>query len=350
MTPLIHSAVRRTDSIPLSERLSKSKSIPDQARALAQALKQAVVQPLRRSIRRRKESENGPTSGSYPAEFSIESTDSTSPIPSTPPVPVKAVRQTDDSDTSSSIEISVLTPPAKPPRHFSLYREEDLIEQTDAMVKRVWNLVENFPSRSDESIPNEISEFADDLAKNILRQCRSTLPREKDKSHLSQSIISMHISPVQKPLRPLMVVSHERPKTTVSPILDIVTSTSTPFVTTSVRVTSPSALRVSSDTTVTIVTGRSSSDKSETTRLLTSALDNNDHDDDDETSTVYESAECYPSSTTSPSYVSAVSTFYRSGTVTPTERRDSQRTENDYLLDLDRLSQGRPMRWSHPSP
>ena len=385
-----NSAVRRAESIPLSERLSKSKSIPDQARALAQALKQAVVQPIRRSIRRRKTSQNGPQSGQFSVELSMESTDSTSPIPSTPPLPLKPTRQTDESSSASSFEIpSSLSPPAKPPRHFSLYcaeeilaaaevneeqqqqqqqqdededeNEKDLIQETDELVKKVWNLVESFPSTTKDAIPKELIQFADELAKKILHQCQSRISHQIDASHPSQSIVSMHISPVQRTLRPSMIVSHESSRPIVSPILDIVTSTSTPFVTTSVRVTSPSALRMSSDTTVTILTTKSSRrDSVASSSTITVTTDRNDSenddndsdnqhnnnnddddDDDEQTSTIYQSADYYPSSTTSPSYVSAASTFNRSGTATPIERRDSQRTENDDLLDLERLSQGR---------
>jgi len=383
-----NSAVTRAESIPISERLSKSKSIPDQARALAQALKQAVVQPIRRSIRRRKTSQNGPQSGQFSVELSMESTDSTSPIPSTPPLPLKPTRQTDESSSASSFEIpSSLSPPAKPPRHFSLYcaeeilaaaevneeqqqqqqqpdedeNEKDLIQETDELVKKVWNLVESFPSTTKDAIPKELIQFADELAKKILHQCQSRISHQIDASHPSQSIVSMHISPVQRTLRPSMIVSHESSRPIVSPILDIVTSTSTPFVTTSVRVTSPSALRMSSDTTVTILTTKSSRrDSVASSSTITVTTDRNDSenddndsdnqhnnnnddddDDDEQTSTIYQSADYYPSSTTSPSYVSAASTFNRSGTVTPIERRDSQRTENDDLLDLERLSQGR---------
>ena len=128
----------------VGERLIKSKIIPEQARALASALKQAVVKPLKRTMKRKKSLDvstheqqllsshlpiaqslsNPPStfltnSDHHLNELSVDSYESTSLMALTPP-PAKPPRQNDESGSSSSIEIH--SPPAKPPRHFSVYK------------------------------------------------------------------------------------------------------------------------------------------------------------------------------------------------------------------------------------
>jgi hypothetical protein len=143
----------------VGERLIKSKIIPDQARALAHALKHAVVKPLKKTMMTKKKSldtnsmeqqithpssiliEN---SDHLLTETSVDSLESTSPIAITPP-PAKPPRHNDESASSSSTDIN--SPPVKPPRHFSLYsneNDEGLIQQTDNVVKKVLNLVDTF--------------------------------------------------------------------------------------------------------------------------------------------------------------------------------------------------------------
>lgn len=144
----------------------KSKIIPDQARALAHALKHAVVKPLKKTMTRKKSFENShaeqaqqpssspplsaPTpividhSDHPPNETLLDSFESTSPIALTPP-PAKPPRHGEESGSSSSTEIH--SPPVKPPRHFSLHtlnQEEGLIQQTDTAVKKVLSLVDTF--------------------------------------------------------------------------------------------------------------------------------------------------------------------------------------------------------------
>ena len=162
----------------VGERLMKSKIIPDQARALANALKHAVVKPLKKSMMTKKKSIEIPSneqqiipSISTPpstivdnsdhtiTETSVDSLESTTPIALTPP-PAKPPRHGDESGSSSPTETN--SAPAKPPRHFSLYsnnNNDGLIQQTDNVVKKVLNLVDTFGS---------ISENDNDM--NILRQ------------------------------------------------------------------------------------------------------------------------------------------------------------------------------------
>lgn len=150
--------------------MTKSKIIPEPARALAHALKNAVVKPIRTITKKKSLDANlndqqtphnhqtivhslsTPTSilienFDQPVnELSVDSYESTSAsllasLPSKPP------RVSDESCSSSSIEINS-PPPAKPPRHFSLYKnesEKNLIQQTNDVVKRVLNLVDTFP-------------------------------------------------------------------------------------------------------------------------------------------------------------------------------------------------------------
>jgi hypothetical protein len=132
----------------VGERLIKSKIIPEQARALANALKNAMVNPLRTTLIKKKSLETNlnepPVISTYQPivqsfsnpssiliensdhqvnELSVDSYESTSPMAITPP-PAKPPRQNDESGSSSSIEINSSFPPAKPPRHFSVYKNE----------------------------------------------------------------------------------------------------------------------------------------------------------------------------------------------------------------------------------
>ncbi|CAF0980387.1 unnamed protein product [Rotaria sordida] len=160
----------RANQPPVSERLIKSKIIPEPARALANALKHTVVRPLKKTITKKKSFDgnlseqqiihNHPPivhSFSTPSsilienndqqlnEISIDSNESTNAIPLTLS-PIKPPRLSDESGSSSSIEINS-PPPAKPPRHFSLYKndhENSLIQQTNNVVKKVLNIVDTF--------------------------------------------------------------------------------------------------------------------------------------------------------------------------------------------------------------
>ncbi|CAF4205658.1 unnamed protein product, partial [Rotaria sp. Silwood2] len=175
----------RANQPPVSERLIKSKIIPEPARALANALKHAVVRPLKRTIKKKKSFDGNLTeqqitcshspivhSFSQPSsilienhdqqlnEISIDSNESTSPITLTSS-PTKPPRLSDESGSSSSIEVSS-PPPAKPPRHFSLYKNENdnnVIQQTNDVVKKVLNIVDTF---------NNVQQ--NDHHTNILRQ------------------------------------------------------------------------------------------------------------------------------------------------------------------------------------
>ncbi|CAF1132972.1 unnamed protein product [Adineta ricciae] len=153
----------RVNPTPVGERFIKSRIIPDQARAIANAFKHAVVRPLKRTITKKK-SDDGAHSTEPPLtsshqpyvhslstndhfdqqgnEFSISSCESISQTTFTPP-PAKPPRQNDESDSLSSVDITPI-PPAKPPRHFSLYSNKSLMQQTDTAVKKVLNLADAF--------------------------------------------------------------------------------------------------------------------------------------------------------------------------------------------------------------
>ena len=94
-------------------------------------------------------------------DIPVDSYESTSPIPMTPP-PAKPPRHSDEFDSSSPPE--AYSPPTKPPRHFSLYsvdNDDGLIQQTDTVVKKVLNLVDSFglvsPDDSDMTILRQAS-------------------------------------------------------------------------------------------------------------------------------------------------------------------------------------------------
>ncbi|CAF1554466.1 unnamed protein product, partial [Rotaria sordida] len=170
---------------PVGERLIKSKIIPEQARALAHALKHAVVKPLKKTIATKKMKSLDINTNESPItqsltnrssiisensdnivnETSVDSYESINPLALTPP-PAKPPRHNDESGSSSSIEIN--SPPIKPPRHFSLSSnnnndDDGLIQQTDNVVKKVLNLVDTFGIISDN-----------DHNMNILRQTSSS--------------------------------------------------------------------------------------------------------------------------------------------------------------------------------
>ena len=221
-------------------------------------------------------------------ELSIDSNESTSPTPVTPPVPAKAARQREDSSSSSSSLDLQSLPPAKPPRHFSLYKSEhyeDLIEQTDQIVKRVLSLVESFGS------PGE----------------REKLP----------SLVTMRVSPQ----RPLMFVSSE---SSAKSRLNIVTSNSTPTFTSSIRVSRTSTTLSSasedechSSATLLAKTSLTSLETGNSLPSTPSAFEQRRASSPSLTDDTQSFYSALPSSSTSPSYVSALSTFDTSGTTTP---------------------------------
>ncbi|CAF1068299.1 unnamed protein product [Adineta ricciae] len=153
----------RVNPTPVGERFIKSRIIPDQARAIANAFKHAVVRPLKRTITKKKSDDGAhsiepPLTSSHQPyvhslsasdhfdqqgnELSIGSCESISQTTFTPP-PAKPPRQNDESDSLSSVDITPI-PPAKPPRHFSLYSNKSLMQQTDTAVKKVLNLADAF--------------------------------------------------------------------------------------------------------------------------------------------------------------------------------------------------------------
>jgi hypothetical protein len=298
---------------------------------------------------------------------------------------------------------------------------------------------------SDEIVSPEITQLAINLTKNIVEEVKKELGKQNQSSNhdsiinndrilqqptnktirditppFPQPIVITHISPTQSTSRPLMFVSldSESNNTTkaFSPLLDIVTTKSTPLFTTSVTVISPQTPLVSSITTVTnsdddlnssaalipkcsVISDHSkvlptrnkqnSLDFStyDNTVFLPQNIDNatpersflsdydNLHgsdgslnDDNQQTqirppplpsssdtisstvsssmSTIYESLDNFPSTTTSPTFVSAVSTFGTSGTTTPSGRLNSDISDDDLgdSFDIDRSSEGRKHR------
>jgi hypothetical protein len=499
--------LRRAQSVAVGERRSKSKFIPSQARALANVLKQAVVQPLKRTITKRKSFETNvhdqPIDRSSSSidqrvcELSIDSNESTSLVLLTPP-PAKPPRQINESDSSSSSAIDLRTcPPAKPPRLFSLLNKvddaRDVIEPTDTIVTNTFNLVDTFASPllstiesidhptsskrlpsisdttsvqitvdsllnkstnmpttfdaferviptlrsceycSDDFIPTEMIQLANTQGKTILNDSHEThnvlsttmnnhdstmsidqanmqnIVREH-RSALSQSRVTMHVSPARTTTtrRPLMFVSLDstvKSRKAISSAVDIATTTSTPLISTSVRVTGPLPMLVSSNATVTHTNGEhhtcstvtsrhdssislatSNKQSSQTsintltydsgvffptnlqscmsTHALQSNYDDRRHSYDNLTdrhtivssirslapcqthsssiSTVYETFDNEPSSTTSPTYLSALSTFNTNDT-SISVRCYSDRTDDDPLdsFDVDSSSKGR---------
>ena len=322
---ILFPAPTRVNQTPVGERFIKSKIIPEQARALANAFKHALVKPFKNTLVKKNSfdtNEQQLTSSNPPSnlienpdqqlnEISNDSCESTSPVPLTPPA--KPPRHNEESSSSSSIEINS-PPPAKPPRHFSLYRKEkheDLIQQTDAVLKKVLNLVDTFgtnpnietftvqPTRiamntdissitktfdhkaprplsitslssSDDGIPTEIIQLARDLTDNILQNLDkefekhilfdklSQLKQKQQQQETSRDnppsfphpIVTTHITPTHSTARPLMFVAYDTKKP-VSPLLDIVTIKSKPSFITSVTVSSPAQPVVSSIKTIT---------------------------------------------------------------------------------------------------
>ncbi|CAF3397944.1 unnamed protein product [Rotaria socialis] len=365
----------RANQTPVTDRLIKSSLIPEPARALAHALKHAVVRPLKRTMIKKKSLDGNLTEQqtnnahqptvylfSNPSAILVENTDqqllneisidssfeSASPIPLAVS-PAKPPRLAgDESGSSSSVDISS-PPPVKPPRHFSLYKNDsnqNLLQEANDAVRKVLSLFDTFnelhqndddiialrrasttsqtanrqisdslkhaesfsvqpisiaiktdiplsikslenhtekpmaitsfssstgqtngsslEQSSDENIPIEIIQLANDLAENILAtiqqqaaESTKTMNDEKvlfDKltqletscdstSTLSHSLITSHILPTQTTTCPLVSVSSTAASNTtkkVSPLIDIVTRTATPTFTTSVTITSSS--------------------------------------------------------------------------------------------------------------
>lgn len=123
-------------------------------------------------------------------ETSVDSFDSTSPLPLTPP-PAKPPRNGDESASSSSAEIH--SPPVKPPRHFSLYANQDdegLIQQTDTAVKKVLSLVDTFGIVSN-----------DDADMNILRETTPNIYIQQASNSTDETTLST-LSPSDLDRRP----------------------------------------------------------------------------------------------------------------------------------------------------
>lgn len=333
----------------LGERLSKSKIIPNQARAFANALKEAFVRPLRKNLIKRKSSETRMNDNKFDrnlsrsslpnelisSELSVDSNDSTTTRTSTPPPPPKPARRFDDSESESdSIDVTVL-PPAKPPRLYSVYKREhhpDLIQQTDEIVKRVLRLVRTFdsPTNDENSIPNEIIQFASNVTNRILEDLPNCLMLENSNQQ-KKSIVTLRVSSSHnETFRPSMKVTLD--STSICPIVK-----------TTVQVTSSTPIIVKSTSKVT----------SFDDRTTTSLFDNQFHQTsfpfststqtrNSSVSTIYESLENSPSST-SQSYATAVSRFDQSDSTTPSLSSDSEMTENDGFdpFHFDRTSRGR---------
>jgi hypothetical protein len=223
---------------PVGERLIKSKIIPDQARALAHALKHAVVKPLKKSMMTKKKSldvnsTEQPITPTLPNlspiiiensdhffnETSADSFESTSPIALTPP-PAKPPRHNDEADSSSSTEIN--SPPAKPPRHFSLYaneNDEGLIQQTDNVVKKVLSLVDTFGIISDND--NDMNILRQTSPPPIyIQQPSISIESEKQNSENFQTLETFTVDPARIPLNTdssLITKTFDEPLTLTSP-------------------------------------------------------------------------------------------------------------------------------------
>jgi len=457
----------------VGDRLIKSKIIPDQARALANALKNVVVKPLKKTIIKKKSfdlniNDQQLTSSHQPIvqsfsnpsslfiensdhqlnELSVDSYESTSLITITPP-PAKPPRQNDESGSSSSIEINS-PPPAKPPRHFSLYKDKNELNilrqlvnldsskhietftvqpirvavKTDVPLRTESFTITSFSSdivekkSTNEIVSPQIIQFATNLTKNILQELKKEFNKQQttkiscDNSPLfSHPIVTTLISPVHSTTRPLMFVSLDSTSNN-SPLLDIITTKPTPLFTTSVKITSRPSTLVSSITTVTnsdddsnssstlISDSNKTSDRSISKQDILESNDINTYDntifstqttgnitptrsflsdydnlhgsygslnDDNQLTqtishnlsssstssssmtTIYESLDNFPSSSstaTSPTYVSAVSTFNTGGTRTPSQRLNSDISDEDLIesFDFERSSQGTQAR------
>ncbi len=459
----------------VGDRLIKSKIIPDQARALANALKNAVVNPLKKTIIKKKSFDSNIndqqlTSSHQPIvqsfsnpsslfiensdhqlnELSVDSYESTSVIAITPP-PAKPPRQNDESGSSSSIEITS-PPPAKPPRHFSLYKDKNELNilrqlvnldsskhietftvqpirvavKTDVPLRTESFTITSFSSDNvekksiNEIVSPQIVQFATNLTKNILQELKKEFNNQQttkiscdNSPSFPHPIVTTLISPVHSTTRPLIFVSLDSTSNN-SPLLDIITTKPTPLFTTSVKITSRPSTLVSSITTVTnsdddsnssstlISDSNKTSDPSkflqtiskqdilesndintyDNTIFLTQTTGNitptrsflSDYDnlhgsngslnDDNQLTqtishnlssssssmtTIYESLDNFPSSSstaTSPTYVSAVSTFNTGGTRTPSQRLNSDISDEDLIesFDFERSSQGTQAR------
>ncbi|CAF1287039.1 unnamed protein product [Rotaria magnacalcarata] len=367
----------RANQTPVTDRLIKSSLIPEPARALANALKHAVVRPLKRTIIKKKSLDENLTeqqidnahqpivhSFSNASSILVENIDQQllneisidSSFESASPVllaasPAKPPRLTGDESGSSSSSADINSPPVKPPRHFSLYKNDsnqNLLQEANDAVRKVLSLFDTFnelhqndddiialrrastmsqtanrqisdslkhvesfsvqPSSiaiktdiplamksfenhtdkpmaitsfssstgqtnleksSDETIPIEITQLANDLAENILttmqQQAESTITMNDENilldkltqletsydntSTLSHSLITTHILPTQTTTRPFVFVSSSASSNATkktSPLIDIVTKNVTPTFRTSVTVKSSSTSTLAS--------------------------------------------------------------------------------------------------------
>lgn len=351
-------------------------------------------------------------------------------------VPGKPARLHDESASSSSIDMPPISPPAKPPRHFSVYKNEDelnflrqstsdqfvQIQTTDSLknveiftvqptciaVKTDIPLQTELFDYSISSLPSTIIEPVEiiQLATNLTNRIFDDVKKQLTHKSLPQSIITTVVSSsttVPSISRPLTLKS--------SPILDVITTKPTPLFTTSVIVTRPTVPFISATTKPTInnnsdddsnrisnSNSRLISDHSKLlqttskqssldsidplsydntiflpkntrhatpTRSLTSDYDNlhgsnGSLNDDNQTThtitqdpsstvsssmtTIYESLDNFPSS--SATYVTAASTLNSDDKRTPSQRLNSDITDDDLpeSFDFERSSQGRQAR------
>lgn len=92
-------------------------------------------------------------------------------------LPPKPPRISDESASSSSVDVNS-PPPAKPPRHFSLYKEDsnqNLIEETNNVVKKVLNIVDTF--NHDEQLDDDINVLKQSpvISQKVTRQISDSL-------------------------------------------------------------------------------------------------------------------------------------------------------------------------------
>ena len=212
----------------------KSKIIPEQARALASALKQAVVKPLKRSLNKKKSLDatvhehqllishppivqslsNLPStfltnSDHHLNELSIDSYESTSLMAITPP-PAKPPRQNEESSSSSSIEIH--SPPAKPPRHFSVYKTAEELNslrqtttdqfvriQTSESLKQVEPFtVQPVRIAMKTDVPLRTESFAQPVTSSTISSTKQDSSVEKYATNLTDKILHNTKKEIQK--------------------------------------------------------------------------------------------------------------------------------------------------------
>lgn len=455
----------------VGDRFVKSRIIPEQARALANAFKQAVVKPLKKPIFKKKSFDAARTepqilssqasvvqSFSSPSSIVIDNSDQpyfeTSVDSYESYLPGKSARHNDESASSSSIEMPI-SPPAKPPRHFSVYKNEDeltflrqstnnqLVQiQTSESLKNIETFTvqpicvavkTNVPLRTElfdysvssssssssspitkpvDTSTDQIIQLATNLANRILKDVKNDLiPTTKPSESIDTPIVS------HSTFRPLTFVSCDSKSSTISPILDIVTVKPTPIFTTSVKITRPTTSFISATTKTTVnknSTNDSNSTSNSNSRLISdrsqllqtssqqTSLDSTDPtsydntiflptntghatptrsslsdydnlhgsygslNDDNQTTrtitpdlpssvsssttTIYESLDNFPSSSSSATYVTAASTLNTDGRRTPSQRLNSDITDEDLLESFgsDRSSQGTSTKRYYP--